>query len=156
MNDTGRLARTTTTLVVVGAAWLLLYSGTRPNAETGALLRAFKIALALGLVVGLIPGMFLNAWIVGLSNRTPQARRGLLLGGVVIPFLVLALFLTWILADLKFLSSVRELGLGAEGTQWRLIRNGGTALVWLAMVILNGLNVLSPRRSAPHQERPTG
>jgi hypothetical protein len=69
---------------------------------------------------------------------------------VVIPFLILALFLTWILGDLKFLSSMRELGLGAESAQWRLIRNGGTALVWLAMLILNGLAILGPGRSPAH------
>jgi hypothetical protein len=147
MGEKERIVRNSMTLIFVEAIWLLLSSGVFAPTETSALVRALEIVLALGLGVSLIPGMFLNAWIVGLSKRAAQARRGLLLlGGAAIPFLLFALFLTWVLGDLKFLSSVRELGLSAESAQWRLVRNGGTALAWLTMVILNGLTILGSRR----------
>jgi hypothetical protein len=157
MGEREPIVRYTITLVVVAAIWLLLSSGILPIAETSSLVRAAAIVLALGLALCLIPGMLLNTWIVRLSQRATPIRRGpLILAGIAIPLLIFLLFLMLIVGDVQFLARARELGVGAESTQWRLIRNVGTGLVWLAMVILNGLNVLSPRRSAPHQERPTG
>jgi hypothetical protein len=150
MGEKERTVRNTITLVVVAAVWLLLSSAVLPAAATSSLVRAVKIVLALGLALSLIPGMFLNTWIARLSQRATLARRGpLLFAGMAIPFLVFALFLILIVGDVKFLARARELAAGAETTQWRLIRNGGTGLVWLAMVIINGLNLLPSRRSAP-------
>jgi hypothetical protein len=148
MAENTRLVRNTMALVFVGALWFLLYTGILPLTEADPLLRGLKIVLALLIVVGLIPGMFLNTWIRGLADRAPAARQGSLIWAtLVIPLLLFALFLVFAVADLGYLATARDLGLSAGGESRTLIFNAGTCLIWLATLILNGLTVLAARRS---------